>query len=252
MARNATRKAAGALPRVELLRPSRGGGRSVLAALWRRRTTRTIGPRPLGPRLLSDLLWAAFGVNRGPGDGPFDGIGRTAASASNAQELDVYVALEDGLYRYDAPTHRLALVAGGDHRALAISPGQRDMLGAAPVQLVYVADVARYARAPFQEPGLRNEAVRTSYANVAVGLVAGNVELFAASAGLASWFHNCDRRGLAEVLGLGPGQRAMYGHSVGFALPARRGGPGPGRAQPARARTRARKRSRRSAGQRPQ
>ncbi len=224
MATDARRRAATETPaRIELPRPSRAGGRSVLAALWRRRTTRTIGPRPLGARVLSNLLWSAFGVNRRRGQGPFRGIGRTAGSASNAQELDVYVALAEGLYRYDGPSHALALVAAGDHRPLAISPGQHEMLGDAPVQLVYVTDAARYEAAPFQEPGLRDGETRKSYTNVAVGLAAGNVELFAAATGLASWFHNCDRRGLAEVLELGPTQRAMYGHTVGH--PARPAAP---------------------------
>jgi len=250
MATHAThRGTAGPPGRIELPPPSRAGGRTVLAALRRRRTTRSIGPRPLGAKALSTLLWAAFGVNRRRGKGPFGGIGRTAASASNAQELDLYVALADGLYRYDAASHALGLVLGGDHRALAISPGQRAMLGDAPVQLVYVADVARYETAPFQEPGLWDDETRKSYANVAVGLVAGNVELFAAAAGLASWFHNCDRRALSQVLGLRPAQRAMYGHTVGFALSPARAGDAQ---RPARILTRSRKRSRRSAGQRPQ
>lgn len=207
-------------PLIELPRPPRSGGRSVLAALWRRRTDRSIGPRPLSPRLLSSLLWAAWGVNRAAGRGPFGGVGRTAASASNAQEIDLYVALPAGLYRYDGARHRLGLAAPGDHRPLAISPGQRPMLGDAPVHLVYVVDLARYDAAPFQEPGLHDAGTRASYAAVAVGLIAGNVELFAASAGLSSWFHNCDRRALGKILRLGRGRRALYAHTVG--RPARR------------------------------
>lgn len=203
-----------------------------MAALWRRKTNRSIGPRPLEPRILSNLLWAAFGVNRRQGRGPFGGVGRTAGSASNAQEVEVYAALPGGLYRYEGIAHRLVPVVRGDHRRLAISPGQRRMLGEAPLHLIYVADVTRYETAPFQEPGLWDDETRKSYSNVAVGLVAGNVELFAASVGLASWFHNCDRRALFRVLGLRPGQRALYGHSVGHPLvgpgpngrPARRGG----------------------------
>ena len=187
----------------------------MLAALWRRRTDRSIGARPLSPRLLSNLLWAAWGVNRRAGRGPFGGVGRTAASASNAQEIDVYVALPSGLWRYESAPHQLALAARGDHRALAISPGQRPMLGDAPVHLVYVVDLVRYDAAPFQEPGLHDRATRASYAAVAVGLIAGNVELFAASVGLSSWFHNCDRRALARVLGLRRGRRALYAHTVG-------------------------------------
>jgi hypothetical protein len=154
-------------------------------------------------------------VNRGEGHGPFGGVGRTAGSASNAQEIDVYVALPGGLYRYESAPNRLMPVVSGDYRRLAISPGQRGMLGKAPVHLIYVVNVSRYQTAAFQEPGLWDEETQKSYFNVAVGLIAGNVELFAASVGLASWFHNCDQRALSKVLGLRSGQRALYGHTVG-------------------------------------
>ena len=209
------------LPPLGLARPRRAGGRSVLAALWARTTSRNIAPRGLSHRELSELLWAAVGVNRRKGRGPFGGVGLTAASASNAQEVVLYAALPQGIYRYDGAAHRLVPVVRGDHRPLAISPGQRSMLGEAPVELVYVVDVARYDAAPFQEPGLHDAGTRTSYGNVAVGLVAGNVELYAASMGLASWFHNCDRRALSALLRLRPGQRVLYGHTVGYTARAR-------------------------------
>ncbi|HVP67156.1 MAG TPA: nitroreductase family protein [Anaeromyxobacteraceae bacterium] len=215
---------------LHLPRPRRTGGRSVLGALWARKTDRAIGPVPLTSREISETLWAAFGVNRRAGRGPFGGIGRTAGSASNAQEIDVYAALPEGIYRYDGAAHELLPVASGDHRHLAITPGQRGMLGAAPVHLVYVADVARYRAAPFQEPGLRDADIQRSYSSVAVGLIAANVELYAAATGLSSWFHNCDARALATALRLRPGQRALYAHTIGHpARPAARRRPRAGR-----------------------
>ena len=82
--------------------------------------------------------------------------------------------------------------------------------------LVYVADIAKYAKARLQEPGLRNPETQKSYYNVATGLIAGNVYLFAASQGLAAWFHNCNKTGLATELKLRPEQRVLYAQTVGY------------------------------------
>jgi hypothetical protein len=79
-----------------------------------------------------------------------------------------------------------------------------------------VADVARYAQARLQEPGLKDPEVQKSYYNVATGLIAGNAYLFAASQGLAAWFHNCDKAGLAAELKLRPDQRVLFGQTVGY------------------------------------
>jgi nitroreductase len=188
------------------------GGKSVLAALKDRRTIRSIKEDPLPLPVLSNLLWAAFGVNRET-QGPFGQPGRTAASASNSQEIDLYVALPEGTYLYDARAHRLTPVVAGDLRAKA---GNRGRGAKAPVRIIFVADIARFATAGFQEPGLRDPEVQKSYYNVATGLIAGNVYLFAASQGLAAWFHNCDKPGLAEALHLRPEQRVLYAQTVGY------------------------------------
>ena len=203
-------------PKVRLPAPTLFRGTSLAEALRRRRTTREIGDRPLPPQLLSNLLWAACGTNRRKG--PFGYAGITAASASSSQEIDVFVALEDGVYRFDAERHRLLPVASGDLRALAIGRGQRDAVTMrAPVQLVYVADVHRLTHTRgFQEPGLHDAEVQKSYYYVDTGLIAANVYLFAASQGLACWFHNCDRPALAERLKLRPEQRVLFAQSVGY------------------------------------
>lgn len=203
------------LPPVTLPAPEKDGGKSVLAALRERKTNRCISAKKLPLQVLSNLLWAAFGVNRK--NGPFGQLGRTAASASNSREIDIYVALPEGTYLYEAVPHRLAPVAAADLREKAISRGQRGTAaGQAPVNLIYVADIAKYSQAGFQEPGLRDPEIQKSYYNVATGLIAGNVYLFAASQGLAAWFHNCDKEGLAKALKLRPDQRALYGQTVGY------------------------------------
>ncbi len=164
--------------------------------------------------MLSNLLWSACGTNRRKG--PFGTAGRTAASASNAQEIDVYVALQDGTYRYDPAAHRLVLAAAGDLRPLAIGRGQGNAGAKAPVRLIYVANLGRYDTAGFQEPGLHDPETRKSYFFVDIGLIAQNVYLFAASQGLASWFHNCNKAELSARLGLPRGQRALFGQTVGY------------------------------------
>ena len=143
--------------------------------------------------------------------------GRTAASASNSQEIDLYVALQEGVYLYDAVNNRLAPIVAGDLRADALTPGQRGIDAKAPVQLIYVVDVHRLTHtAGFQEPGLQDPEVQKSYYFVDTGLIAGNVYLFAAAQGLAAWFHNCDKTGLAQRLGLRAEQRVLFAQSVGY------------------------------------
>jgi nitroreductase len=202
--------------RVILLpRPRRDGGRSVLAALWRRKTLRAISPRPLSRQALAEILWASAGVNR-PRKGPFGGIGRTAATASNSQEIRSYVALPRGLYLYEPAAHRLKLVMAEDLRSLAIGRGQG--IGAqAPVRLIFTADITKYDTAGFPEPGLHDPETQKSYYYAAAGLMAGNASLLAAALGLAAWFHNCDRPGFRKKLRLPLTERPLFGLTVGHA-----------------------------------
>ena len=203
------------LPPIPLSVPASEGSMPVFAALAQRKTTRKISATPLPLPVLSNLLWAAFGINRKLG--PFGLSGRTAASASNSQEIDLYVALEEGVYVYDAHQNLLSPVVAGDLRVDALTPGQRGVEAKAPVQLIYVADLHRLTHtAGFQEPGLQDAEVQKSYYYVDTGLIAGNVYLFAAAQGLAAWFHNCDRTGLAQRLLLRAERRVLFAQSIGY------------------------------------
>jgi len=198
-----------------LLKPKPDHEKSVLKALQQRRTTREISDKKLSLQALSNLLWAACGVNRKKG--PFGIPGRTAATASNSQEIDLYIALEEGTYLYDAVLHRLVPVFAGDLRSLAIGRGQVNFGDKAPVRLIYVADINKLSNTSgYQEPGLQNPEIQKSYYYVDTGLIAGNVYLFAASQGLASWFHNCNKPGLAAKLKLRTDQRILFGQTVGY------------------------------------
>lgn len=199
---------------MKLPKPKLAGGKTVNESLRLRKTTREISDEPLPIQELSNVLWAACGVNRR--NGPFDGRGITAASASNSQEISVYVALAKGAYRYDAAKHELVSIAASDLRALTLSAGQPNPSPKAPVQLIYAVDLHRLTHTTgFEEPGLHDPEVQKSYYFVDTGLIAGNVYVYAASRGLACWFHNCQRVALAKKLKLGKEQRVLFAQTIG-------------------------------------
>lgn len=195
---------------ITLPKPEKDGGKSVLASIQERKTIRTVSPDPLPPQTLSNLLWAAFGVNRP--EGVRGKPGRTAASASNSQEIDLYVALPQGVYLYEAIPHRLTPVVAGDFRARS----GRGAAGTAPVNIFYVVDLARYVIAGQPDRSIGDPEVQKSYYFVATGLIASNVHLFAASQGLAAWFHNCDKVNTPKEFKLRPEQRVLFAQTVGY------------------------------------
>lgn len=195
---------------IQLPKPEKDGGKSVLASIQERKTIRSISPDPLPLQMLSDLLWAAFGVNRP--EGLRGKPGRTAASASNSQEIDLYVALPHGVFLFEAVPHRLAPVVAGDFRARS---GRRDA-ATAPVNIFYVVDRARYVVEGQPDRNIGDPEVQKSYYYVATGLIASNVYLFAASQGLAAWFHNCDKENTPKEFNLRPEQRVLFAQTVGY------------------------------------
>jgi hypothetical protein len=195
------------------LQPDMADGKTVLAALKERKTTRNIGPAPLPPQILSNLLWAAFGVNRADA-GLMGKPGRTAPSASNSQEIDLYICLREGVYLYDAVPHRLVPVAAGDFRARA----GRGSAVKAPVNIFYVVDLTKYVVGKGQpDRSIGDPEVQKSYYYTDTGFIAQNVYLFAASQGLAAWFHNCDKVNTPGDFKLRPEQRVLFAQTVGYA-----------------------------------
>ena len=202
---------------IVLLKPETDKGESVLTALHKRQTTREISDKKLSLRILSNLLWAACGVNREKG--PFGIPGRTSASASNSQEIDLYVAMKEGMYLYDAFKHTLIPLIEGDFRSMAIGRGQANFGDKAPVRLIYIADINKLTNtAGYKEPGLLDSEIQKSYYLVDTGIIAANVYLYAASCGLASWFHNCNKPGLKAKLNLRNEQIVLFGQTVGYPL----------------------------------
>ena len=196
---------------ISLPKPAMDDGKSVLAALKERKTTRDISTKELPPQVLSNLMWAAFGVNREKGS--FGKPGRTAASASNSQEIDLYVALPEGVYLYEAVPHRLTPIVAGDFRGRA----GHGAAASAPVNIFFVVDLARYDTGPGQpDRRIGDPEVQMSYYYTDTGLIAANVYLFAASQGLAAWFHNCNRDGAAKDFNLRADQRVLFAQTVGY------------------------------------
>jgi SagB-type dehydrogenase family enzyme len=180
--------------------PPADEGMPLMQALHLRRSTRDFSATPLPADKLSALLWAAFGVNRASSGK------RTAPSAHNWQEIDVYAALASALYRYEPAEHGLRLVASRDVRALT---GTQAFVASAPLNLVYVADFARMDAVDSDD--------RAFLAGADAAVIAQNVYLFAASAGLVTVVRGLiDRRELARAMALRTQQRIVLAQSVGF------------------------------------
>ncbi|NHJ15208.1 MAG: nitroreductase family protein [Candidatus Thorarchaeota archaeon] len=202
---------------IVLPEPARRGGKPLLETLQLRWTNRNIGPREIPLQVLSNLLWAAFGVNREKAS--FNKPGRTAPSASNSQEIDLYVALKEGLYLYEALPHQLTPIAAGDFSMLSGQGRASKLTQHTPVNIFYVVDLLRYDLGPDQpDPSIGDPEVQKSYYFTDTGFIAQNINLYAASEGLATWFHNCDKDSIRAKFGLRPNQRILFAQTVGYLL----------------------------------
>jgi SagB-type dehydrogenase family enzyme len=188
---------AGLAPRLPA--PSLQGGLPLMQALSKRQSQRSFSQAALDAQQLSDLLWAANGINR------IADQGHTAPSAMNAQELDLYVALPNGLFLYEPVNHRLRVTVQQDVRRVT---GYQDFVDHAALDLILVADYRRMSLVP--------AAQRQAYAYVAAGAICQNVYLYCASAGLATvvraWF---DRTALSQAMQLGTDQEVLMTQTVG-------------------------------------
>ncbi len=175
----------------------KSGGRPLLDAVRERKTTREFDPKPLPAQVVSDLLWTAFGVNRPENDH------RTAPSAMNSQEIDIYVAAANGLFIYQPKEHGLKQVSGQDIR---IKTGSQF---GAPLELIFVGDLSRLVKAKPED--------RPHYADVDTGFISQNVYLYCASEGLATVVHELgDRKVLAQAMNLRADQRLVLAQAVGY------------------------------------
>jgi SagB-type dehydrogenase family enzyme len=187
---------------IDLPSPQRTGGMPLMDALAKRSTGREFNSKELSPQQLSSLLWACFGINRPDGK-------RTAPSAMDCREATIYVVLKQGAYVYDAKSNKLDLVVAEDLRSLAATQA---FATNAPVNLVFVADLARMGNSSAEE--------KTTFAYIDVGYISQNAYLFCASEGLATGARaSVDRKALALKLRLRSDQMIILGQSVGYSKP---------------------------------
>jgi nitroreductase len=171
-----------------------------MECLIARRSVRSYSARALQPQVLSDLLWAAFGVNRPASDG------RTAPYWRHVLVIDVYVASADGVWLYEPRSHSLSPYQTLDLRA---QTGHQDFVASAPLNLIYVAHGERMSDIPAEE--------RRLYASVDAAFIGQNVYLFCASEGLGTVFRGAvDCENLARALSLGLGQMVTFAQTVGY------------------------------------
>jgi nitroreductase len=179
--------------------PRSEGGQPLTTALKLRRSTREYSNRPLPVQVLSDLLWAAFGVNRPSGD-------RTAPYWRHIMVMEIYVAMADGVWLYEPKAHTLLPHLKDDIRA---QTGLQDFVATAPLNLVYVAHGERMTEVSAEE--------RRLYASVDTGFIGQNVYLFCASEGLATVFRGAvDYPKLTRTLQLPDQQFVTFAQTVGY------------------------------------
>lgn len=188
------------LKTIQLLPPDMKGGKTVMQALSERKSSREFSVKALPLQELSNVLWAANGLNRKE-------LGKhTAPSASNWQDIDIYVILEEGIYLYDAASDQLKPIVSGDFRA---SAGSQNFVATAPVNLVFVSDYARMKNA--------KEEVKPIYAAADAAFIAENVYLYCASADLAVVVRaSINKEKIAAILSLSPGQNITLAQTVGY------------------------------------
>jgi nitroreductase len=180
---------------IPLPKPQTEGGMPLMQALKERKSGREFSTEKLPPQVLSNLLWAAWGINRPDGK-------RTAPSAMNRQEMDVYVALAEGMYLYNAKAHQLDPVAKEDLRA---ATGGQPFTGQAALDLVYVARQAKAGQGD------------DSWAFAETGFIAQNVYLYCASEGLTTVVRAMvDRAALSKAMKLLPEQKITLAQTVGY------------------------------------
>lgn len=186
---------------IKLNQPDLNKGLNVMQALKLRKSTRKFNPRELNLQDLSDLLWAANGVNRS-GEKK-----RTAPSAMNAQDIDIYVFTKEAVYFYNSFEHQLEKILGGDYRKEVA--GRQQKMANAPVFLVLVSDLSRFPRG--------DESKNILLGAMDAGIVSQNISIFCASRNLATVPRaSMNRESLRKILKLKNSQRLMLNHPVSY------------------------------------
>lgn len=178
--------------------PRQSGGMPLFDTLKNRKSTKEFSNKELDTKQISEILWCGFGINR-----PQE-MRRTAPSAMNAQEIDLYVSTKDGVFFYDSKIHALKQVLNQDIRTkISGQPFNKN----APVVIVFVADYSRTKASPQQ---------RQLYAYIDTGFISQNIYLYCASEGLGTVIHELNRAETTKLLNLKPEQEVIMAQSVGY------------------------------------
>jgi nitroreductase len=184
---------------IQLSKPQIGSGNPFMQLLEKRMSSREFSSEPLPVEVLSNMLWAAFGINR-------PNVMRTAPTANNKQEIDIYVATAKGLYLYDAKPNLLNPILADDIRGMT---GRQPYVKESAVNLIYVAD--------YSKMGTGMSEVKDLYSAAATGAISENVYLYCASEGLATVVRaGIDKPALANVMKLRPDRKIILAQSVGY------------------------------------
>lgn len=187
---------------IKLNEPVKTGGISVMETFAKRQSSSEFADKELSIQDLSNLLWAANGINRENGK-------KTAPSAQNSQDIDVYVALPNAVYKFDAQANNLILISEGDYRGLA--GGKKD--NPLPPSILYiVADASKY------KPSAYNSIEHITDMNkVDAGIVSQNISIFCSGMGLGTKPRaQMNHAELKKVLKLSDSQTLMLNHPVGY------------------------------------
>ncbi len=181
--------------------PVAAGSATLQQALKDRKSASGFLAQPVPRPKILELLWAAWGINR-PDSGK-----RTAPSAMNAQEIDLYMLTAEGAFLYDAKANGLTPVSEQDLRAKATSAGS---LKDAAVQIVFVADYAKLRGS--------SQSQKELWSAAHAGFIGQNIYLFCAAEGLGARFYaGIDKTALQASLALREGQAVIFGQAVGYA-----------------------------------
>ncbi len=185
---------------IKLPPPALNPDKPLMEALKQRQSGREYSGMMLTPQDLSNILWSANGINR-PESGK-----RTSPSAKNAQDIDIYAVMKDGTFLYDASKHELMLIASGDH---SIDAGMQPYVASAPLNLMYVSDLAKFEFMKEREDKLIAAAVDAGHCSQ-------NVYLYCAAANLSVVTRmSIQKKKMAEILNLRPQQYIVIGQTIG-------------------------------------
>jgi SagB-type dehydrogenase family enzyme len=185
--------------KIMLPAPDKTGGMPLMEALSKRSTTRSFSTKEISQKQLSNVIWAAFGINRPDGK-------RTAPSTRNFQGTDLYVLLKSGAYKYEPKEHQLIQVTKKDLRAVGSSQA---FVKDAPAQIILVSDLTKCGNGSNED--------KINISNIDAGYISQNIYLSCASEGLATGARgSIDRKLITSELQLKETQFIVIAHCVGY------------------------------------